>query len=232
MVAAGPGRGAVTHPRIKPRRGGRAGTWWSRAWLRAVEESAYAAPDLKRGRALARAGSVGQITVARGSAVAAVEDGDDARTVTCTVPVLDEPSREMLVELVAAASGRLAALMSGDLPHSFVESVEETGIELLPYGGELGSECTCEGWLDPCPHALAVLTQLGWLIEADPFVLTALRGLPRDELLARLHAHQQAAPGADGRGLRPDDPRGIDADLDLAVDAAQRAARMLAELEQ
>ena len=48
--------------------------------------------------------------------------------------------------------------------------MEEAGVELLPYGGELGSACSCDAWLDPCPHALAVLTQLAWLIQVDPFV--------------------------------------------------------------
>jgi uncharacterized Zn finger protein len=220
---------AVTHPRQAPRRGHR-GTWWSKAWLRAVEEAAYSAGDLRRGRSVARAGSVGQITVDAGSMVAAVADGDEVRTVTCTVPVLDEAELTMLAEVVAAASGRLAALMSGDLPHAFVESVEEAGIELLPYGGELGSECSCDGWLDPCPHALAVLTQVGWLIEGDPFVLTGLRGLPRDELLARMHARGSSLGGADP----PEDPLAdrLDPDLDVGLEAAQRAARLLAELDQ
>jgi hypothetical protein len=32
----------VTHPRLRPRRGGgRATTWWGKAWVRACEESAY-----------------------------------------------------------------------------------------------------------------------------------------------------------------------------------------------
>ena len=61
--------------------------------------------------------------------------------------VADDQS--VLVELIAAGSGRIGALMSGDLPHQFVEAVEEAGVELLPYGGELGSACTCETWLDP-----------------------------------------------------------------------------------
>jgi len=53
-------------------------------------------------------------------------------------------------------------------------------VELLPYGSELGSTCTCEAWADPCPHALAVMYQLAWLMEDDPFVLLHLRGLGRD----------------------------------------------------
>ncbi len=119
---------------------------------------------------------------------------------------------------MAAGSGRLAALLAGDLPHDLVEHAEEAGVELLPYGGELATECTCRGWADPCRHALAVLTRLTWLVEADPLVLLHLRGLAREGLLSRLHA---------------DGPSGGDADedLDVALDAALRAAAVLRVLE-
>lgn len=224
----------VTHPRFAPSRGRIGGTWWSKAFLRAVEEAAFSSAELKRGRAHARGGDVGAITVGNGSFVAAVVDRDDAFTVTGSVPVLPEGDQSVLVELIAAEAGRIGALMSGDLPHQFVESVEEAGVELLPYGGELGSACTCDAWLDPCPHALAVLTQLGWLIQRDPFVLFQLRGLPRDEVLARLHQLNIADAGrreAEGRdntdGIVIDD--GID-DLAIAEEAALRAARDLAQL--
>jgi uncharacterized Zn finger protein len=111
----------------------------------------------------------------------------------------------------------------------------------LPYGGELGSACTCDTWLDPCPHALAVLTQLAWLIQRDPFVLFQLRGLARDELLARLHALSLAGPrsspgNADAVVHDSTDHRidqriddSID-DLAIAEEAALRAARELSQL--
>lgn len=222
--------GGVTHPRVPPRRGAGASTWWSKAFLRAVEEAAFSQAELKRGRALARSGEVGAITVASGAFVAAVIDRGDAYTVTGSVPVLAADDQSVLVELIAAGSGRIGALMSGDLPHQFVEAVEEAGVELLPYGGELGSACTCETWLDPCPHALAVLTQVAWLIQRDPFVLFQLRGLARDEVLARLHALSRTESPND-----PDDPgdRGADDEVDdlaVAEEAALRAARDLAQL--
>ena len=78
----------ATHPRIAPRRGARATTWWGKAWVRAVEESAYGERDLVRGRTLARSGLVGGITVEPGRFLAAVEEGDDAFTVTGSVPML------------------------------------------------------------------------------------------------------------------------------------------------
>jgi len=183
------------------------------------------AADLKAGRSLARSGAVGSITVGDGHALAAVKDGHDAFTVEVTVPVLDDSDAAAFTELVAAESGRVAALLSGQLPHAFVEAVEEAGVELLPYGGELGSACTCDAWLDPCPHALAVLTQLAWLIQADPFVLTHLRGLSRDRVLRDLHRittpyAEQSPAGATSRPYEVDD-------LVVAEDAAVRAARLL-----
>ena len=207
----------VVHPRVPPRRSNaRAATWWGKAWTRAVEESAYAERDLAAARTLSRSGRIGGISLdGAGGFVAAVEDAVGLWTVSGSVPVLDPPARDTLVEVVAAESGRIAALLAGDLPHLLVEHAEEAGVELLPYGGELGSACTCPAWVDPCVHALAVLYQLTWLIEADPFVLLQLRGLPRDELLARLHAD--------------DGPAGDD--VETALDAALRAARVLEALD-
>lgn len=210
----------VLHPRFPARRGAvRTTTWWARAWVRAVEEAAYAEADLRRGRALARSGGVGQITVDDGRLHAAVADRDDVHTVSASVPVLDAAAAEAFVETVAAESGRIAALLGGDLPFSLVEHAEEAGVELLPYGGELETSCTCEAWVDPCPHALAVLVQVAWLVEADPLVLLQLRGLDREQLLARLHARE------------PDVDPDLDDDLEQGVDAALRAARLLELLE-
>jgi uncharacterized Zn finger protein len=156
--------------------------------------------------------------------------------VEVTIPVLDDSDAAAFTELVAAESGRIGALLAGQLPHALVEAVEEAGVELLPYGGELGSACTCEAWLDPCPHALAVLTQLAWLIQADPFVLTHLRGLSRDRVLRDLHRIAPPRPPAATVGVEspgdstprgePDDPDDLD-DLLVAEDAAARAARQL-----
>lgn len=210
----------VVHPRVAARRGGaRARTWWAKAWVRAVEESAYTDRDLVAGRAVSRSGRIGQIGTDAGSFVAAVEDDEGLWTVSGTVSVLDEPARAAFVETVGAEAGRIAALLAGELPHLLVEHAEEAGVELLPYGGELSSSCTCAAWVDPCPHALGVLYQLAWLIEADPFVLLGLRGVARDDLLAQLHARAE-----------PEQDAGKD--LDAGLDAALRAARVLDLLDE
>jgi uncharacterized Zn finger protein len=208
---------AVTFSRIPPRRStSRAATWWGRAWVRAVEEASYADSDLHRARALSRSGAIGGITVDAGTVVAQVHDRADVWPVSATVPELDPVSRRAFVEVVAAESGHLPALMAGELPHRLVEQSEETGVELLPYGGELGSACPCGAWVDPCVHALAVMLQVAWLVDGDPWVLLRLRGLSPDDLQAELAA------------VPADEPDPLSDDLALAMDAAVRAARVVA----
>jgi uncharacterized Zn finger protein len=215
--------GAVTFARIPPRRStSRAATWWGRAWVRAVEEASYSDQDLHAARALSRSGGLGGITVDHGLLVAACHDRADVWTVSGTVPVLDPISRRAFVDVVAAESGHLAALLTGELPYRLVEQSEEAGVELLPYGGELGASCPCGAWVDPCAHALAVLLQAAWLIDGDPWVLLRLRGLAPDELQAELAAGLAASDGAAG------DRTELAGDLAAAMDAAVRAARVLA----
>ena len=211
---------AVTFARIPPRRSTtRAATWWGRAWVRAVEEAAYSEGDLHTARALSRSGAIGGITVDHGTIVAACFDRSDVWSVGSTVPELDPISRRAFVDVVAAESGHLAALLSGELPYRLVEQSEEASVELLPYGGELGSSCPCGSWVDPCVHALAVLLQVAWLVDGDPWVLLRLRGLSPDDLQAELVR-------ADEADEEVGDP--LDGDLAAAVDAAVRAARVLA----
>lgn len=228
-----PPAGPVTHRRLEPRPRVVVRPWWAKAWVRAVEEAAFGEADLRAGNRLARGGMVGAITVGSGSILAAVREGDEAWTVTVVVPTLDPSAQDAFAEVVASASRRLGDLLAGDLPHALVEDAEESGVELLPYGGELAATCTCGAPLDPCRHALAVLAQVGWLVADDPLVLLALRGLGRDDLVARVAAlgaggGPHAADGGAGGAGGADAP---DA-LDVATDAALRAARLLAELER
>lgn len=222
---------ATIHARLPARRGIAPRTWWAKAWHRAVEEAAYGEPDLKAARRLARTGQVGQITVEPGLAFAAVtvpsSRGDETHTPSVRMPQLTDEQQCALVEVVASAAGRIASLLARELPHQLVEDAEEAGAELLPYGGEWDSECACDAWIQPCPHALALLLQVGWLAEADPLVLFALRGLPREELLSRMPrvGDPQAVrrPG-EGDGA---DGRADGEDLDVAVEAAALAAALL-----
>lgn len=224
-MSAAPRSEAISHAPLPVRRGAaRSTTWWGKAWVRAVEEAAYDEGDLRAARTLSRQAGVGGISLGRGRLVAAVADSQGLWSVEVVMPCFDGAATEALVEVVAAEAGRIGALLGHDLPHALVEHADEAGVELLPFGGELECSCTCQAWVDPCPHALAVLYQSAWLLDAEPLLLLHLRGLPRDELLARLHAR---VPLVDRLGTDEVDA----AALDAAEDAARRATRMLELLE-
>ena len=200
--------------------------------MRAVEEASYSTADLLVARRLSRGGQVGQIMVEPGRFVASVEDGRGLWTVAGTMPGARRggaPTRWW--RRSAAESGRIAALLGGDLPHTLVEHAEEAGVELLPFGASSAADCTCDAWTPPCAHALAVLYQLTWLVESDPFVLVHLRGLTREDLLARLH--RQSTRGDDSEHDSGEASSDLTADInvDLAVDGMRRAARLLEEWE-
>ena len=70
-----------------------------------------------------------------------------------------------------------------------------------------------------------MLIQTGWLVDADPLVLFAVRGLDREALLSELHDRSTgaAAPPAGVTDLADD--------VEVAADAVVRARRMVELME-
>lgn len=211
-----------TFARLAPRRSATVRGWWARAVASAAEESAYDPADLTKGAGLARKGAVGEVRVEPGRVVAAVVEGEEPATVEVTLPVLEDEEAQTLAEVLSSAVGWTAGLLQGEVPPGLDEALEEAGVELLPYGG-FEARCTCEAWVDPCPHALALLTQVAWLVDAEPLVLLHLRGLDRAALVDRV-ASTAVGAGSDAAGP---DAGPVDSDLEVALEAAERVATWL-----
>lgn len=208
-------------PRVPSRRSApRLASWWGRGLVRTVEEMAYDDAQLTGARALARSGRVGGLVVDAGRVVAAVEDAEGLWTASASVPVLRRADVEALVEVLGAAPGRRRAVLDGTLPPDVAEHAEEAGVELVP--DTVSAVCTCGHWHAVCGHALGMLVQLAWAADADAGVLLHLRGLPRDRLLAAVEP-PTAAPAAPARPAQQVD------DVEVALDAALRASRLLEE---
>lgn len=194
----------------------RSTTWWGRAWVRGFEEIAVDAADLGDGRALARSGRLGAVVVIAGMASVVVDARhDEALMAQVRVGRLDERSWETFVAEVSREAGHLAALESGSLPAVLVEAADDAGAELLPGPADLETACECDAWAQPCTHALALLYQLAWHIDADPYVLLLLRGWTREllvESVERAHGLVAAPDSGDVRARAA-------AILDLAEDA-------------
>lgn len=190
---------------------GFARTWWGQRWLKALEESALDAAQLRQGRAYARKGAVGAVTIRPGRITALVLGRDQSRhRADVLLQELNGAEWDRLLEIVASQGGHIAALLDGEMPSHLVEDAATAGVELLPGIGDLEPECACGTW-DHCPHTAALSYQLARLLDEDPFVLLLMRGRGRRELMADLQERSMAHAGGaeDGRpqegGEEPDE---------------------------
>ncbi|GAB3988650.1 SWIM zinc finger family protein [Nocardioides marmoraquaticus] len=207
--------------RLPRRRGAvaRSDTWWGRAFVRSFEETAVDADDLAGARSLARSGRLGAVVVLEGMASVVVDPGAEQPVMAqLRVERLDDDGWTTLAREAARESRFAAALESGQLPVDLVEHADEAGAEVLPGPGELETACDCDAWAQPCRHTLALLYQLAWHVDGDPYVLLLLRGRTREALLDAVSAFAAGlpAPGAAER----EEARGRAAHvLALAADA-------------
>ncbi|MFJ5829218.1 SWF or SNF family helicase [Streptomyces sp. NPDC093089] len=176
-------------------------TWWGRAWLKALEDTALDNVQLKAGRRHARAGAVGAVTVRPGRLTAIVKDRDGtAYRSDVLVRELSEDEWERLLDLAVDSAGHIAALLDREMPPHLVEDAAAAGLDLLPGIGDLDPECGCEAW-DHCPHTSALCYLVARLLDEDPFVLLLMRGRGERTLLDQLQARSAArASGASARG--------------------------------
>ncbi|WP_156727865.1 SWIM zinc finger family protein [Streptomyces apocyni] len=190
--------------RRMPARGKRsfAATWWGQAWVAALEDSTLDAGRLSRGRTYARKGLVGPTFVSPGQVKATVQ-GSRPRPYRSSVhlPVLTDTQWDVLLDTIAARAGHLAALLDDEMPAELVDDARQAGVPLLPQPTELDPDCSCPDWGYPCKHAAALCYAIAATIDADPFVLFALRGRGREEVFAQLRGRrtaprQTAAPPA------------------------------------
>jgi uncharacterized Zn finger protein len=184
---------------------GFARTWWGQAWLKALEDAALDAKQVKTGRRLARAGAVGAVSVRPGRITAVVQDRD--RTAHRADVLLEELSDEQwdrFLELAVERAGHVAALVDREMPPHLVEDAAAAGIELLPGLGDLEPECDCGAW-DHCGHTAALCYQVARLLDEDPFVLLLMRGRGERALVGDLQARGTV------RAETPSAPAGVDA---------------------
>ncbi|WP_328971780.1 SWF or SNF family helicase [Streptomyces sp. NBC_00239] len=188
-----------TFAALPPARGrGFALTWWGRAWLRALEDSALDGEQLRKGRRYARAGVVGAVSVRPGRLTAVVSDTDGtAHRTDVLVQRFARAEWNRFLDLAAAESGHIAALLDREMPPVLAEDAAAAGIELLPGMGDLDPRCDCGEW-DHCAHTAALCYQLARLLDQDPMLLLLLRGLGEREVLDELQ-DRNAASGAAAR---------------------------------
>lgn len=178
------------------------GTWWSKRWIRALESIGATYPNtrLPRGRSLARNGAVQGLTVRSGEVTASVEQGRRTCQVTLTLSPFSDEEWAAGVRALAGQLQHAASLLEGRMPENVDETFGQAGIALFPRRGELSSHCGCRDANNPCAHGAAVHYTFANALEDNPFLLPALRGRSREELLTELRAARSGG-GGDGAAV-------------------------------
>ncbi|MFF1836381.1 SWF or SNF family helicase [Streptomyces sp. NPDC058231] len=207
-----------TFTALPPARGrGFAESWWGRAWLQALEDTALDGEQVRKGRRFAREGRVGAVSVRPGRITAVVHDQDTtAYRSDVLLQQLSEEEWDRFLDMAVDRAGHIAALLDREMPPHLVEDASAAGVELLPGIGDLDPECTCEAW-DHCPHSAALCYQVARLLDQDPFVLLLVRGRGERRLLDELQVRIAARAAANPSDEENDRRRGVPADEAFAA---------------
>ncbi|GGR57413.1 SWF or SNF family helicase [Streptomyces roseolus] len=217
--AADRGSEELTFAAAPPVRGGAfTRTWWGRAWLKALEDTALDGRQVKEGRRHARAGAVGAVSVRPGRITAVVQDPDGtAYRSDVLVRTLTDEEWDRLLDLAVDSAGHIAALLDHEMPPHLVEDAAGVGVDLLPGIGDLEPECGCGAW-DHCPHTAALCHQVARILDEDPFALLLLRGRGQQAVVDALQVRSAARAGGGtaagavhGAAAGTGGPRGVSA---------------------
>jgi uncharacterized Zn finger protein len=180
-------------------------SWWARRW-QALLDSFRLGGRLARGRIYARQGQVLSIDVNQGVVTARVQGSrPEPYHVKIAVKVLSPRQWEHLLEVLAGQALFVAKLLAGEMPQDIEQVFARAKLSLFPQKrGDLRTDCSCPDEANPCKHIAAVYYLLGEEFDRDPFLIFRLRGLQRDQLLARLtrskgpaQVVEEAAPAAE-----------------------------------
>ena len=162
-------------------------SWWAKRWI-AVLESFNLGARLARGRSYARNGQVLNVDINTGKVTAKVQGSfPKPYNVTIEVKPLTAADWKAVVEKLSAQAVFTARLLSGEMPQEIESVFAEAKLSLFPAkAADLKTECSCPDYSNPCKHIAAVYYLLGEEFDRDPFLIFRLRGMNRDDLLAKL----------------------------------------------
>ena len=180
--------------RAHSRRGAFGRSWWARRWIGALEALELGG-RLARGRAYARRGQVIEVVVEKGRVAARVQGSrPEPYRVELSMRTLHDEAWQRVAAALAREARFAAALLAGQMPADVEDAFRAAGVPLFPRErGDLETSCSCPDASNPCKHIAAVHYLLGEEFDRDPFLAFRLRGLDRDELVARVGAAPAAA---------------------------------------
>jgi uncharacterized Zn finger protein len=161
--------------------------WWAKAWVSVLEDSGEKG-RLSRARTCARTGSGSRLRIKPGEMSIGICCSEyTIRDVTFWFPKYKEHVWERLIAIVAADAALTGSLLSGDFSEYFAEELREEKIFLLPRTiQDITTLCYCSDGHDPCIHIAVAWYLFAEVLDANPWHLLTLHGIPKDEVISRV----------------------------------------------
>lgn len=166
-------------------------SWWGAVWTSAMTDAFGDRPELTAGARLAKRLDDAELEFAPGSVVLRTADW----TAHLGLRHIDDDGWETIARSLAAEPRLTSAVLVGELPLELHSSLEQLGVPLAPVSSDLGTDCSCADWHDPCRHVGALIARAAAVVDADPWVLTMLRGRSRGQLVDRINELRAAERG-------------------------------------
>ncbi|MEZ0230877.1 MAG: SWIM zinc finger family protein [Planctomycetota bacterium] len=175
----------------KSKRGKFGESWWADRWIGVLNNFGWGS-RLDRGRTYARRGQTLSLDVQPGRVDAKVQGSRvQPYDVAILLPTLKPQTWEKVFDALAQKSIFAAKLLAGEMPHEIEEAFYAAGTWLFPKTElELGQQCSCPDTVRPCKHLAAVHFMVAEKFDEDPFLMFALRGKTKDEVVAALRSRR------------------------------------------
>ncbi len=166
-------------------------TWWSKQWISSVTSFSNK-KRLEMGLRYAKSGQVLSIRIDQGFAEAEVQ-GSRTRPykVEIGLPMFTRKQWARVTDALLQKALFTAKLLAGDLPQELELLFRKAGAPLFPTSqDDISTDCSCPDLESPCKHVAATYYLLAQEIEGDPFILMAMRGFNRAQLLAEIQTRR------------------------------------------
>lgn len=169
--------------------------WWSRRWLKALTQWASTA-RLSRGRAYARRGQIIELHLEPGLVSAQVQGTrPEPYEVRLHLRVFNDAEWQRILGEMASQALFAAQLLNGEMPQGIEKIFDAAGVHLFPTThDDLEVSCSCPDWVEFCKHVAAVCYLIGERLDEDPFLLLAMRGRSKDDIMEALCANRSVPP--------------------------------------
>ncbi|MBI2863088.1 MAG: SWIM zinc finger family protein [Chloroflexi bacterium] len=184
--------------KAKSQRGAIGETWWSTRFIKLLESFGMG-PRLGRGRSYARSGQVLPLSIEAGLVKTKVQGSRSTPyAVEIRLAPLTDGNWEKVFERMSEQAVFMAKLLAGEMPANIEEAFAAAQVSLLPQTvKDLVTECSCPDWANPCKHVAAVFYILAEAFDGDPFLIFALRGRTKEQVIDKLRGMR--SPSIEGR---------------------------------